>query len=80
MRKILWLARIAGLVLLTQGERDSAQTRATLDIYVVDVEGGNATLFIALSGESLLIETGNVAPDAAIRDCERIMAPQRMPG
>jgi hypothetical protein len=24
-----------------------AQTRTTLDIYVVDVEGGNATLFVA---------------------------------
>jgi competence protein ComEC len=76
MRKILWLTAVAGLALLIQGERDSstAQTRATLDIYVVDVEGGNATLFVAPSGESLLIDTGNVAPDAAIRDSERIMA------
>jgi competence protein ComEC len=40
---------------------------------VVDVEGGNATLFVAPSGESLLIDTGNVAPAAAIRDAERIM-------
>ena len=76
MRKILWLTTVAGLVLLTQGERDSAtaQTRATVDIYVIDVEGGNATLVVAPSGESLLIDTGNVAPDAAIRDSERIMA------
>ena len=39
----------------------SAQTRTakTLDIYVVDVEGGNATLFVAPSGESVLIDTGN---------------------
>src|SRR6266478_2164296 len=36
-----------------------AQTRKTLDIYVVDVEGGNATLFVAPSGESVLIDTGN---------------------
>src|SRR5258705_7965264 len=76
MRKILWLTTVAGLELLTQGARDSgtAQTRATLDIYVIDVEGGNATLLVAPSGESLLIDTGNVAPDAAIRDSERIMA------
>ena len=76
MCKILWLTTIASLVLLAQGERDSvmAQTRATLDIYVIDVEGGNATLFVAPSGESLLIDTGNVAPDAAIRDSERIVA------
>jgi hypothetical protein len=44
-----------------------AQTRTTLDIYVVDVEGGNAVLFTAPTGESLLIDSGNVAPDAAIR-------------
>src|SRR5215469_18195991 len=50
----------------------AAQTRATLDIYVVDVEGGNATLFVAPSGESLLIDTGNVG--APVRDAERIMA------
>ena len=55
-------------------DRAAAQTRTTLDIYVVDVEGGNATLFVPPSGESVLIDTGNVAPDAAKRDAERIMA------
>ena len=50
----------------------SAQ-RKTLDIYVVDVEGGNATLFVAPSGESLLIDTGNGGA-AAARDADRIMA------
>jgi competence protein ComEC len=54
-------------------DRAAAQARTTLDIYVVDVEGGNATLLVAPSGESLLIDTGNVAPAAAIRDAERIM-------
>ncbi len=52
----------------------AAQTRTTLDIYVVDVEGGNATLFVSPSGQSVLIDTGNVAPEAAIRDAERIAA------
>jgi beta-lactamase superfamily II metal-dependent hydrolase len=50
-----------------------AQVRRTLDIYVVDVEGGNATLFVAPSGESLLMDTGNGGA-AAARDAERIMA------
>ena len=45
----------------------------TLDIYVIDVEGGNATLFVSPSGESLLIDTGNIGP-AAPRDAGRIMA------
>ena len=51
----------------------AAQTRTTFDIYVVDVEGGNATLFVAPSGESLLIDTGN-GGQAAARDAGRIMA------
>lgn len=45
----------------------------TLDLYLVDVEGGNATLFVAPSGESLLIDTGNGGA-AAGRDADRIMA------
>jgi beta-lactamase superfamily II metal-dependent hydrolase len=51
----------------------SAQNRQSLDIYVVDVEGGNATLFVAPSGESLLIDTGN-GGTAAVRDADRISA------
>jgi beta-lactamase superfamily II metal-dependent hydrolase len=51
----------------------AAQPRATLDIYVIDVEGGNATLFVSPSGESLLIDTGN-GGQAAARDAERILA------
>src|SRR5271154_1274686 len=45
---------------------------ATLDVYVIDVEGGNATLFVWPSHESLLIDTGN-AGAAAVRDAGRIM-------
>ena len=53
----------------------AAQSRATrtLDIYVVDVEGGNATLFVAPSGESVLIDSGNGGA-AAARDADRVMA------
>src|SRR5450631_600326 len=77
MRRYMSLTAAAGLaaLLLHAGpDGATAQTRTTLDIYVVDVEGGNATLLVAPSGESLLIDAGNVAPDAAIRDAERIMA------
>ena len=45
----------------------------TLDIYVLDVEGGNATLFVTPSREAVLIDTGNGGP-AAARDADRIMA------
>jgi beta-lactamase superfamily II metal-dependent hydrolase len=51
-----------------------AQTppRNTLDIYTIDVEGGNATLLVSPSGESLLIDSGNAGPGAA-RDAGRIV-------
>src|SRR5688572_8795427 len=71
----LLAAAAVGLAVLGLAPPDfaDAQTRTTLDIYVVDVEGGNAMLFVAPSGESVLIDSGNVAPAAAIRDAERIM-------
>ena len=49
-----------------------ARPSKTLDIYVIDVEGGNATLLVAPSGESLLIDTGN-SGNVAVRDAGRIM-------
>ena len=57
----------------------SAQPRKTLDIYVIDVEGGNATLFVSPSGESLLIDAGNAGP-AAVRDADRIVAATKAAG
>ena len=57
---------VVGIALL------SAQARRTLDIYVVDVEGGNATLFVTPAGESVLIDAGNGGA-AAARDAGRIM-------
>jgi competence protein ComEC len=79
MRTNLLLAAAAGVALFAHAgaDRALAQARTTLDIYVVDVEGGNATLYVPPSGESVLIDTGNVAPEAAKRDAERIMAAAR---
>ena len=75
---LLALAVLAAFPALRQASVSSgqaAQTRTakSLDIYVVDVEGGNATLFVSPSGESVLIDTGN-AGAAAVRDAGRIMA------
>src|SRR5712675_3686907 len=70
--KLMMAAALAALSAGSQGA--AAQTRTTLDIYVVDVEGGNATLFVSPSGQSVLIDTGNFAPEAAIRDADRIAA------
>src|SRR5438067_10358819 len=68
MRKIILLL----LVLIISAAVAMAQVRRTLDIYVVDVEGGNAVLFVTPSGESVLIDSGN-AGAGAVRDAERIL-------
>ena len=51
------------------------QTRPAnaLSIYVIDVEGGNAVLFVTPSKESVLVDTGN-GGDGAARDAGRIVA------
>jgi len=66
------LALLACLTVVPAKPRAQA-ARRTLDIYVVDVEGGNATLFVAPSGQSVLIDTGNGGA-AAERDGGRILA------
>src|SRR3954466_15335164 len=58
-------------VLMLSASSAAAQQRTTLDIYVTDVEGGNATLFVTPAGESVLIDTGNLV--GAARDVGRIM-------
>ena len=49
-----------------------------LEVYFIDVEGGQATLFVSPSGESMLVDTG--WPDAQGRDAERIVAAARLAG
>src|ERR1700752_5001637 len=49
-----------------------ASPTKSLQIYFVDVEGGQATLFVTPSGQSLLIDTG--WPDNNNRDAARIVA------
>jgi beta-lactamase superfamily II metal-dependent hydrolase len=49
-----------------------------LQIYFVDVEGGQATLFVTPEGKSLLIDTG--WPDNNGRDADRIVAAAKLAG
>jgi beta-lactamase superfamily II metal-dependent hydrolase len=49
-----------------------------LEIYFVDVEGGQATLFVTPEGKSLLIDTGWPAFDG--RDADRIVAAAKKAG
>jgi len=54
MRTHHLMTAVAGLAALVAAGSGCAfaQARTTLDIYTVDVEGGNATLFVAPSGQS----------------------------
>ena len=70
MRRFLLLALVLAPVTLI------AQSR-TLDIYWIDVEGGAATLIVAPSGQSMLVDTG-YATDG--RDAKRIYAATQQAG
>ncbi len=56
-----------------------AHAQTTLDVYLIDVEGGGATLFVSPGGETLLIDTGNGGANAA-RDAGRILDAMRDAG
>jgi competence protein ComEC len=55
-----------------------AQSKGKLQIYFVDVEGGQSTLFVTPAGESLLIDTGWPGHDS--RDADRIAAAAKKAG
>src|SRR6059036_2919076 len=77
MRAILML--VLALALLAAMLVAQNRPAKTLDIYVMDVEGGDSQLYVSPSGESVLIDTGN-AGAAAVRDADRIMAAIRDAG
>src|SRR5450755_4328165 len=54
------------------------QSNKPLEIYFVDVEGGQATLFVTPEGQSLLIDTG--WPGFEGRDADRIVAAAKKVG
>jgi beta-lactamase superfamily II metal-dependent hydrolase len=55
-----------------------AQSAKPLDIHFIDVEGGQATLFVLPSGESMLVDTG--FPGLNGRDADRIAAAAKRAG
>jgi glyoxylase-like metal-dependent hydrolase (beta-lactamase superfamily II) len=52
--------------------------KGDLQVYFVDVEGGQATLFVTPTGQSLLIDTGWPGNDG--RDADRILAATKLAG
>src|SRR5713226_7200486 len=81
-RSDLLRALLAALFLFTLcGQSYSSpppDTRKLLQVYFIDVEGGQATLFVTPSGESLLIDTG--WPGNGGRDANRIVAAAKNAG
>jgi hypothetical protein len=49
-------------------------TPKTMDVYFIDVEGGQATLLVSPDGESLLIDAGYPDEGNDARDAKRIVA------
>ena len=66
------LALLAPFVFLSAQSTAPPATLQPLQIYFIDVEGGQATLFVTPAGQSLLIDTG--WPDNNFRDADRIVA------
>ena len=64
------LAVVMLLVSAPGAQTGPAKGAKTFDFYVIDVEGGAATLFVTPTGETAMIDAGNPGP----RDLDRIMA------
>jgi len=77
------MLRVLGVAVLILGVGISAwaapeQKDKALHIYFIDVEGGQATLFVTPAGQSLLIDTGWPGNDG--RDADRIVAAAKKAG
>src|SRR4029079_2077377 len=72
MRRVTFILLL--VLLLTGGAPGLASAR-NLEIFFIDVEGGQAALIVTPAGQSLLIDAGYAGRDA--RDAERIMAAAR---
>jgi beta-lactamase superfamily II metal-dependent hydrolase len=68
---------VFGIVVVTLLAARAAAAQ-TLDIYFIDVEGGQSTLIISPAGESLLVDTGYAGNDG--RDPGRVMAVAKAAG
>ena len=70
MKTRLLLAGVAAVVASTLVFAQQRQAPSTLDIYFIDTEGGHSTLYVAPTGESMLVDSGN----PGTRDVDRIVA------
>ena len=78
-RQFISTTAVAAITVFLTVPLATVQAQETLEIYLIDVEGGGATLFVSPAGETLLIDTGNGGQNAA-RDARRIMDAMRDAG
>src|SRR2546425_8197339 len=76
--RAVFLCRLASAIAVPSAQRAAAQTRQSLTIYFIDVEGGQATLLVSPAGESMLVDTG--FPGFNGRDADRIAATAKQAG
>ena len=77
------------VLVVALGPRAAGAPRSTLDIYFIDVEGGQATLVVTPTGESMLVDGGfpadgtfaSISADPhKARDANRVLAAARAAG
>jgi competence protein ComEC len=78
MRRFLQTASFCVLFIAVVCSARTTKPEGPLQIYVIDVEGGQSTLVVSPSGESLLIDAGWPGNDG--RDADRIMAAAHQAG
>jgi hypothetical protein len=76
MRRALSLLIALAVCAMPMAPAVRAQAGKTLDIYYIDTEGGQATLFVSPTGETLLVDAGN----AGERDLNRIVEVLKLAG
>ncbi|HUA15499.1 MAG TPA: MBL fold metallo-hydrolase [Verrucomicrobiae bacterium] len=78
MRSFLVALCFSLLVAVPYGSAGSSASTKPLQIYFIDVEGGQSTLIVSPSGQSLLIDTGWPGYDG--RDADRIVSAAHQAG
>ena len=79
MKRLLACLFLATWVPLCASAQPAGGTpQSTLDIYVVDVEGGKAVIVTTPSGQSMLLDAGMPTPDR--RDVNRVLAAAKAAG
>src|SRR5579864_7279378 len=76
MRKRILLAIAIAIAVCLVSSAMWAQQKKALEVYFIDVEGGQSTLFVSPSGQSLLVDTGW----AGGRDAGRIASVAKLAG